>query len=558
MMDESRLPRRPNPEVEENLSDLRLEGAKLAMLQEYEDRGDIDVGLWIEAYPDWADELLDYAIWMRGTPKLAGLEDSVWTDDDGVALAALQTAASSVRRTEVARTAIVASVGRWTNHSVLALAGDRDPIEVITESARAIVVEAIDKGWSGPPFDPIALADLLNLRVVGSSDIRDARIVPLDQNVLQIEFNPNRPPARVRYSVAHEIAHTLFPDCGELVRNRAAREEMVGDEWQLETLCNIAAAEFLMPVGTLPHLVGEELAVDRLVAMRKEFQVSAEALFIRVARLAGEPCAAFCATRLETGEDAGRYRVDYSIPSQTWGVEIPRATFLPLDTRVSECTAIGYTAKFSETWWSSLGEFYVECVGISPYPGANFPRVVGLVRSDTLPARESCITYLFGDATCPSGPGPKIIAHIVNDATPRWGAGFPLAIRKKWEHVQEEFLQWVGEDRKRLRLGNVHAVEADEETVLVHMVAQHGYGASAVPGIRYSALGAALQRLASFASQRHASIHMPRIGTGQAGGNWALIEELIVSSLCVAGIQVFVYDLPGTSVTVQPQLTFDL
>jgi hypothetical protein len=38
---------------------------------------------------------------------------------------------------------------------------------------------------------------------------------------------------------------------------------------------------------------------------------------------------------------------------------------------------------------------------------------------------------------------------------------------------------------------------------------------------------------------------MPRIGTGEAGGSWHLISNLIVEELCSEGIPVKVYDLPN-------------
>ena len=40
-----------------------------------------------------------------------------------------------------------------------------------------------------------------------------------------------------------------------------------------------------------------------------------------------------------------------------------------------------------------------------------------------------------------------------------------------------------------------------------------------------------------------ASDHMPRIGCGLAGGDWAEIEPMITETLCAAGIEVVVYDL---------------
>ena len=42
---------------------------------------------------------------------------------------------------------------------------------------------------------------------------------------------------------------------------------------------------------------------------------------------------------------------------------------------------------------------------------------------------------------------------------------------------------------------------------------------------------------------------MPRIGTGQAGGDWAIIHEMIDEALVRQGVDVTVYTLPGTPLT---------
>ena len=41
-----------------------------------------------------------------------------------------------------------------------------------------------------------------------------------------------------------------------------------------------------------------------------------------------------------------------------------------------------------------------------------------------------------------------------------------------------------------------------------------------------------------------ASVHMPRIGTGHAGGSWEIIEELVLDTLVHQGVPVTVYSLP--------------
>jgi O-acetyl-ADP-ribose deacetylase (regulator of RNase III) len=63
-----------------------------------------------------------------------------------------------------------------------------------------------------------------------------------------------------------------------------------------------------------------------------------------------------------------------------------------------------------------------------------------------------------------------------------------------------------------------------------------------VPPIRYEAVGECLNTLSEKAAELNASVHMPRIGCGLAGGKWEEIEPLIHDTLIKKGIDVFVYD----------------
>jgi len=65
----------------------------------------------------------------------------------------------------------------WTNKSVLKFAGDTDPFLLIEAKARELVLKARDSGWSGPPYNPLGIADLLKIRVEANSDVVDARTV---------------------------------------------------------------------------------------------------------------------------------------------------------------------------------------------------------------------------------------------------------------------------------------------------------------------------------------------------------------------------------------------
>jgi O-acetyl-ADP-ribose deacetylase (regulator of RNase III) len=87
---------------------------------------------------------------------------------------------------------------------------------------------------------------------------------------------------------------------------------------------------------------------------------------------------------------------------------------------------------------------------------------------------------------------------------------------------------------------------------VVTMVAQHGYGPSARPRLRYLALRECLDQVAKIAASQNATIYMPRIGAGEAGGRWEVIRELIDETLCRKGIAVTVYTLPGEDFEDQP------
>ncbi len=435
----------------------------------------------------------------------------------------------------------------WTHPSVVSLAEKRNPIEVVVERARALVLTAIEAGWSGPPFDPFVLAELLKIHVVPRDDIQDARIVPGTSGArMLIEYNPNRPKARIRYSIAHEIAHTLFPDCRDRIRHRAAREHMEGDDWQLEMLCNIGASELLMPVGSFPELADESLSIDHLVSLRSRYEVSAEALLLRFARLTRSACLVFAASRRENEPNQDRYQIDYVTFPTDWRYPAESGSLLPAETAIRECTAIGFTATSDEAWTAEAEQIHIEAVGIAPYPGHSYPRIVGFAtpRKRKTSAKTE-INYVKGDATQPRGSGPKIIVHIVNDRAARWGGGFAREVRNAWPEVQQDFIEWTQTHRHAFRLGACRISPIDETLVVASLVCQHGYGPSPKPRIRYNALESGLLSLATVAAERGASVHMPRIGCGQARGRWEVVMELIEQSLTRHGISVTVYDLPN-------------
>lgn len=144
------------------------------------------------------------------------------------------------------------------------------------------------------------------------------------------------------------------------------------------------------------------------------------------------------------------------------------------------------------------------------------------------------IEYVKGDATQPIGDGTKFIVHIVNNMG-AWGAGFVVALSKRWPEPERAYREWQGR-----HLGRIQIVEVEPDIHVVNMCAQDNSGYSHPP-VRYAALRRCLSRVEDCAAQMAASIHMPRIGCGIGGGRWEEIEPIIREEL--AGLRVVVYDL---------------
>jgi O-acetyl-ADP-ribose deacetylase (regulator of RNase III) len=148
-----------------------------------------------------------------------------------------------------------------------------------------------------------------------------------------------------------------------------------------------------------------------------------------------------------------------------------------------------------------------------------------------------------GDAIAPQAGGNKIIAHVCNDRG-GWGRGFVLALSRRWPEPEWAYRQWhragVGED---FGLGAVQLVAVQPDLWVANMVAQHGMRPTgSAPPIRYDAVQRCLEAVAGHAGRLGASVHMPRIGCGLAGGRWELIEPIITRTLCARSIVTTVYD----------------
>ena len=436
----------------------------------------------------------------------------------------------------------------WKHKSVRILLAENkgisdDPIEIIKEKCRGLVLDAFSMGWTGPPFDPIQLAKLKGIEIIPNEIVADARVIPISGGHFKIEYNPMQNHARINFSLAHEIGHTLFPDCGELVRNREKSIEQ--NSWELEFLCNVAASEILLPYAEFTIEAGNvNLDLNSLISISKKYRASMESVLLRFSEVANRPCA----IAIASFKRDGKLSVDYSRSSTFSFIEIKQGYIIPDYSSPYECTQSGWTTERIEDWEIFEGiPHRVFSIGLTPVKKQTEPRIgLFLVPEKYSLAPPRSIRTIFQDATEPIGEGVKIIAQLVNTFGGT-GAGFGKTISKKFPSTRKELLRWKS-DPKRFKLGNVNLVELRKDLFVAQLLAQSGIKAKyGETSLSYEGLRSCLFKLRDISNELNASIHMPAIGSGQAGGNWDIIRGMIYDVLVKSGRDVTIYLLPGSN-----------
>jgi Zn-dependent peptidase ImmA (M78 family) len=261
----------------------------------------------------------------------------------------------------------------WTHKSVLALmkgGQSDDPEKLIREKAQAKVAWARTKGWSGPPFNPQLLASLLGIQVreAGHLFSEEAQLTPIAGRQLLLEFNPDRAQGRRNYSIFHEIAHTLFDDCFEMVHQRRTNPARYGPESEVEQLCQIAAAEMLMPEADFcKELARRRFSLKAIRPLMDCFEASREAVLRRMVNLGDRPCAiVFFSSRLSPVEkrqarqgslieDARerpvpRMRILYTVTSDDFPVFLPHHKSAPDGSCVYQLSEVDEIVSRNERW----------------------------------------------------------------------------------------------------------------------------------------------------------------------------------------------------------------
>lgn len=136
------------------------------------------------------------------------------------------------------------------------------------------------------------------------------------------------------------------------------------------------------------------------------------------------------------------------------------------------------------------------------------------------------IEYQTGDLlTATSG-------HIVHGCNARgvMGAGVALAIKNTWPEVYNDYRQRYQDTG--LHLGQVLPVAVGQDLMVWNAITQQNYGNARRRYVSYDAIAECFEKIndqvaAMSTIQQH--IHIPKIGAGLAGGDWAVISTIIDS-----------------------------
>lgn len=146
-----------------------------------------------------------------------------------------------------------------------------------------------------------------------------------------------------------------------------------------------------------------------------------------------------------------------------------------------------------------------------------------------------------------------IIPHVCNNVG-AWGAGFVMALSRRWKEPEKMYRQWYRNAKSgsvectdsevtAFNLGMTQFVNVSEDIIVANMVAQNDLRrVGSEPPIRYDSLRRCLSEVAHLAKWQSASVHIPDlIGCGLAGGDPKIVLGIIQETLVSQDIDVYIY-----------------
>jgi Zn-dependent peptidase ImmA (M78 family) len=251
--------------------------------------------------------------------------------------------------------------------------GETDDRDAIRMRSRELI--ALYVAMFGEPPMPMNVDVLASLRGIHRSEEMpahspDAELVPDGIGGVKMRVNPYRPETRQRFSVAHEIAHTFFPEYTTKAwcRTDARFRDRENPAERLEWLCDVAAAELLFPLPWFASDAANVTCAADLLQLASTYRASPEATLRRYAETSPLPlAAAFFHWKLKPSQkgtvgnkaqqnflgispedeirDALRLRIDYSVSSESFRAA---GHYLPKDKSIENAGPLFRTAATAE------------------------------------------------------------------------------------------------------------------------------------------------------------------------------------------------------------------
>lgn len=158
---------------------------------------------------------------------------------------------------------------------ILSLAGNPPDIDI----AVMVVAENLMKDVPHPPTNLEALAERLNVSGF------DAEEMPLSGELrrrgkqFRVAYSSYLPLPQRRFTIAHELGHAVFAMSGP-------RYPRVGED--LERICDMFAAEFLMPTTEFQGKLGDNPTAEKILELSNFFKAPLLSTAIRAAEFQDE------------------------------------------------------------------------------------------------------------------------------------------------------------------------------------------------------------------------------------------------------------------------------
>lgn len=161
-------------------------------------------------------------------------------------------------------------------------------MHLMTLDPNGLAREVLKKYWDKKvPVDPVAISKALGAQIISDANLGAiSGQYQFTEHGPVIRFNPNEPPVRQRFTIAHECGHYVLSHGNEF---RDPSKNFSSSNFDLkEVAANRFAAALLMPEEGVRHFIEAE-GISDIRALANKFFVSEAAMEYRLKNLGWIP-----------------------------------------------------------------------------------------------------------------------------------------------------------------------------------------------------------------------------------------------------------------------------